>query len=143
METVSKLKETVVHGVVAAVARKHKRPKRPPNLMREDVLHRVVIEHLASRARHGVAYWHTPNGGKRHLYEAAKLKKMGVLAGMPDLLLLRDGKLYALELKTEAGRVSDCQHLALAMLSSAGAQIAVAYGLSEALAKLEAWDLII
>lgn len=29
--------------------------------------------------------------------------------GFPDLILIRDGELYALELKTEKGKVSDAQ----------------------------------
>lgn len=31
--------------------------------------------------------WHTPNGGSRHILEAAKLKRQGVRAGIPDLFL--------------------------------------------------------
>jgi hypothetical protein len=33
-------------------------------------------------------YFHTPNGGSRNAIEAAKLKKMGVKAGVPDILIL-------------------------------------------------------
>jgi len=29
-------------------------------------------------------YWHTPNGGKRNLLEAKKLKRMGTKPGIPD-----------------------------------------------------------
>ena len=32
--------------------------------------------------------FHVPNGGSRHVVEAKKLKALGVLAGVPDLILL-------------------------------------------------------
>lgn len=34
---------------------------------------------------------HIPNGGSRHVLEAKKLKRMGVMAGMPDLFLFCSG----------------------------------------------------
>ena len=40
-----------------------------------------------------------PNGGKRSMIEAALLKKMGVLAGVSDLLLFWGGGMGAIELK--------------------------------------------
>jgi hypothetical protein len=55
--------------------------------------------------------FHVPNGGFRNLKEAAKLKAMGVVAGVPDLLLVNNGALVAFELKTPTGRLSDKQKL--------------------------------
>jgi hypothetical protein len=40
-----------------------------------------------------------PNGGKRSLIDAAMMKKMGVLAGVSDLLLFWNGGMGAIELK--------------------------------------------
>lgn len=38
----------------------------------------------------GVRFWHTPNGGERRdAFEGKRLKEMGVLAGVHDLLFLR------------------------------------------------------
>lgn len=55
--------------------------------------------------------FHVPNGGKRSKIEATQLKASGVVAGIPDLLILNDGKVYGLELKRDDGkwRVSDDQ----------------------------------
>ncbi len=39
----------------------------------------------------GGLFWHVPNGGYRHTREAAKFKRMGVLAGVPDLFLAMEG----------------------------------------------------
>lgn len=38
----------------------------------------------------GVVFWHTPNGGERRdAFEGKRLREMGTLAGIPDLLYLR------------------------------------------------------
>lgn len=50
-----------------------------------------------------------PNGGSRDKREAAKLKWQGVLAGMPDLIVIIDGKLIGLELKALKGVLSGPQ----------------------------------
>lgn len=48
-------------------------------------------------------WFHCPNGGKRHFTVGAKLKKMGVKAGVPDVIIInptRDGSSgLAIELK--------------------------------------------
>jgi hypothetical protein len=86
--------------------------------------------------------WHTPNGGRRDRIEAARLKALGVLRGIPDLLLLRDGHLYGLELKSEDGRPSPAQLATLDALQRAGATCAIAVGLLNALRQLEQWQLL-
>tara|TARA_R110000851_G_scaffold51794_2_gene122678 strand:+ start:295 stop:639 length:345 start_codon:yes stop_codon:yes gene_type:complete len=53
--------------------------------------------------------FHVPNGGSRHVLEAVKMKKIGVVAGVADLLFLWNGKCYCLELKTATGRQSKKQ----------------------------------
>ena len=53
--------------------------------------------------------FHVPNGGTRNKIEAQKLKATGVVAGIPDLIVLHDFKAYGIELKTEIGKVSDKQ----------------------------------
>lgn len=56
--------------------------------------------------------FHVPNGGSRNIREAAKLKRMGVLAGVSDILILTPTKGYhgvILELKTPTGKVQKSQ----------------------------------
>jgi hypothetical protein len=115
--------------------------RRTVSIMREDNIQRLVVAHLQRRAARGVLYWHSANGGKRQISEAAKLKRMGVVPGIPDLFILRAGDLYALELKTEVGKLSDDQKHMLAELAKAGAITATAYGLDHALALLEQWGI--
>jgi hypothetical protein len=58
--------------------------------------------------RPGVVAWHTPNGEARDGFAAARLKAMGVLAGIPDYLILWQG-LFAIEFKAPKGRMSPAQ----------------------------------
>lgn len=80
--------------------------------------------------------------GTRNAGEAGRFKALGVKAGVPDLLVLRAGQLYGLELKAPGGRLSDAQREMLAELQAAGAQTAVEFGLDEALSTLERWGVI-
>lgn len=51
--------------------------------------------------------FHVPNEGARDQRESMKLKSMGVLAGVPDLILLQP--LCGIELKMERGSISPAQ----------------------------------
>lgn len=123
----------------SASVRKPRRQRIEPS---ELEVHLAVVEHLRHRARPGVVWWHTPNGEHRDPRTAAKLKRMGVLAGVPDLLLLTQGRLYALELKSGGGCSSAAQSAVLSLLRGSGAHCVVAWGVNEALAALEAWGLL-
>jgi hypothetical protein len=89
-----------------------------------------------------VVAWHTPNGGYRLRSEAAILKGSGVLAGLPDIIALKAGRMYALELKREGGKISAEQQDTMEMLTAAGATCAVAYGIDAAIIQLEDWQLL-
>jgi hypothetical protein len=110
--------------------------------MSEAAIQRTVIAHLQQRGIAGLVYVHVPNGGFRKATEAKILKGQGVRAGCPDLLLWSHGKAFALELKTEQGRVSPAQRRFLEDLQGAGVHVAVAAGLDAALRTLEAWRLL-
>ena len=60
----------------------------------------------------GVEFWHTPNGGERRDgFEGMRLKELGVMAGIHDILFLRPtrftegvfGLLFGLEFKKPGG----------------------------------------
>lgn len=82
----------------------------------------------------GVVYWHTPNGGARAAFEAKRFKESGVKAGIPDLLFLREGRLYGLELKEPGGgRLSIAQiNMRGRMLDAGAAAVVVMDDLREA-----------
>lgn len=75
--------------------------------------------------------FHVPNGGYRNLKEAAKLKAIGVLAGVPDLLLVVNGSLVAFELKTQTGRLSDKQKMVHSAWIAQGIPVHVVRSLQE------------
>jgi hypothetical protein len=75
----------------------------------EAALQRSVIRHLTWRARPGVFAFHVPNGGWRSRIESAILKAIGTVAGVPDLICVFQGRVYALELKAGRGRLTDVQ----------------------------------
>jgi hypothetical protein len=109
---------------------------------KEDQLQRSVLDHLRWRAVDGAFWFHVPNGGWRSPVEAMVFKSLGVTAGVPDLLIVHDGGLFGLELKAEGGRVSEAQHATMEAMRRAGAIVAVAHGIDQALAQLEAWNLL-
>lgn len=108
----------------------------------EEAIQRAVVDLLGRAARPGVVFTHMPSGEARHKAVAGKLKGLGVKPGWPDLLIVAGGQLYGLELKTIAGRVSHAQKAAHAELTAAGAIVAVAYGIDEAMRQLKAWGLV-
>ena len=54
-------------------------------------------------------FFAVPNGGSRHIVEAMKLKATGVIAGIPDMILLYNGTAIGFEFKAEKGILSDAQ----------------------------------
>ena len=109
----------------------------------EAAIHAAVCDHLHLRAKPDVLWLHPANGGARDIREAARFKRMGVLAGASDLLLWHRGNSFALELKRPGGRLSDAQLNFLARFNDAGGHGASTEGLDRALAILEAWGLLV
>ena len=109
----------------------------------EDAVHRAVVAHLATYGDPSAVVWHVPNGGSRHIIEAAKFKALGVRKGMPDLMIYRRGQLHCLELKRDkGGKISRVQLACMKQLTEQGALCAVAKGVDEALAILKDWGLL-
>lgn len=103
----------------------------------EEAIQRALVQHYKVRGAPGVFMCAIPNGGYRRPTEAAVFKATGVIAGVPDLLFVRQGQAYFLELKALSGKLSENQTRCLEQLEAAGAICAVAYGLDEALKFLE------
>jgi hypothetical protein len=108
----------------------------------EDAIQRAVFEHLAARGVPCLFAFHPANGGYRRPVEAARLKGLGVRPGVPDLIAIHRGQVYAIELKREGGRVTDGQIQAIEDIRAAGGHAQVCYGLDCALAVLEHWGLL-
>lgn len=108
----------------------------------EQQIQKQIFLHLRTRGAPGIFYWHPFSGGYRSPIEAAIFKGLGAIPGLPDVMVLRQGKLFCLELKTADGRVSDNQKDTMAALMAAGAVCAVAFGVDQAIKQLESWDLL-
>lgn len=102
------------------------RPKKPRLFPTEDD---EQIELIAwARACVGIYpplkyLFHCPNGGSRHVLEAIKFRKLGVLPGVPDLILLHParGKFGWLgELKAKDGKLTEPQRAMLKHLDELG-----------------------
>lgn len=109
----------------------------------EDQIQRAIFQHFKARKAPGTFAFHVPNGGKRKPIEAAILKGLGVTAGVPDVIAIRCGHTYGLELKAEGGKPSDRQAATIAEMEKAGATVALATGLDAAIDQLEEWGLLI
>jgi hypothetical protein len=108
----------------------------------EAAIQRAIVAHYRTRAAPGVFMFAVPNGGRRAPAEAAILHGLGVTAGVPDLIWIREGQVYGLELKAPGGRPSPAQRATMARMERAGAFCAICEGLDRALAVLEAWGLL-
>lgn len=108
----------------------------------EQEMHKAVVAHLNVRSEPDVFYFHPANGGKRTTFEARLFKALGVIAGVPDLIFLKRGRMYALELKATKGRLTQSQEDAIGAMRRCGACVEVAHSLDEALITLEYWNIL-
>jgi hypothetical protein len=108
----------------------------------EAAIQRAVFQHLRVRGAPGVFAFHPANGGYRKPVEAAILKGLGVVAGVPDVIAIHNGRVFAMEIKAEGARATDKQLACIAALREAGAFTCIAEGLNQALAALESWQLL-
>jgi hypothetical protein len=89
----------------------------------------------------GVFYFSVPNE-RRNLKDMMRLKKMGLLSGIPDLIILHKGKTFFLELKSEKGTISDNQKIVQLRLCEMGYEVWTAYGYNQAIDILKKWGII-
>lgn len=108
----------------------------------EAQIQRTVFQHLRQRGAPGIYAFHVPNGGYRKPVEAAIMKGLGVRPGVPDVMVIHMGCIYALELKAEDGKPTESQLEAVESIRNAGGFAAIAYGLDRALRCLEAWGIL-
>jgi hypothetical protein len=109
----------------------------------EQQIQRTIFENIRTRGAPGVFAFHPANGGYRKPVEAAIMKGLGVVAGVPDVIAIHNGRVFAMEIKAEGGRATDKQLACIAALREAGAFTCIAEGLDRALACLEGWGLLV
>ena len=90
-----------------------------PQIRREQAIQRAVLQHLEVRAAPDTYWFHVGNGGWRSPIEARVFKSLGVRPGVPDLILIRDGRVFGLELKSEQGKLTPVQQTAHVLMRAA------------------------
>lgn len=100
----------------------------------EDRLQAATVAQLRALLPPDWIVAHIPNGGRRGRAEAAILKTMGVVPGMPDLLLIGPHPvLLMVEMKTAGGRPSAAQTRIHAALGRLGWPVIVARSIEDIL----------
>lgn len=109
------------------------------SLRSEDSDQEAVIEYCEIR---GIPIVHIPNEGKRTVSYGAKLRRMGMKKGFPDLFIPKAAKgkhgLF-IEMKAPRGRVTAEQDEWLSLLSREGYGAVVCYGFNKAISVIEAY----
>ena len=74
----------------------------------EDKLQAGIVNLLR---QNGFLVFSVPNGGQRSAITGAILKKTGALAGVSDLIIVLEGRVVFVEVKTATGRQQDTQKI--------------------------------
>ena len=70
----------------------------------------------------GLVYWRVPNGPVVHSINGSQIRKKSPIKGFPDIAgVLPSGKFFAIELKTDKGRLSPEQIDWITRLNHSGA----------------------
>jgi hypothetical protein len=115
---------------------------KPRRASPEAALQRAVCEHLRLTARPGVLYFHPTNEGRRSVVTGANLKRMGMLPGMADLVVIMNGRTSFLELKATGEKPRDTQLAFAEQTLAAGCDYAVCDNINDALDMLRCWGAI-
>ena len=114
--------------------------KKPVYASSEDAEQEAVVEYCDLLH---IPIVHIPNEGKRSLSYAARMKRMGLRSGFPDLLVpLARGGYHGLfiEMKYEKNKTTKEQKEWLERLAAEGYACAVCYGAAEAIKIIESYN---
>jgi hypothetical protein len=89
----------------------------------ENQIQRGVFQHLRHRGAAGVFAFHPRNGGQDQRCLAGINAGLGVISGVPDVVIIKAGVPFALELKTLRGRLSTEQKRVLDQMRAAGCDV--------------------
>ena len=118
---------------ISGTAKKARKNGKQARKAPEELLQESVCEHLAVLERTGRLLWfHVPNAGKHHISFRMKMKRLGLRAGVPDLVILpKHGNALFIELKSEKGVIEESQEMWIGWLSQFGYAVAVCRSLDE------------
>jgi hypothetical protein len=70
-----------------------------------------ILKKLESMSNNNFIAFHTPNQGKRDIKHLQFLKTLGLVAGVPDLLIIKTSKIIGIEFKAPEGTLTFNQKL--------------------------------
>jgi hypothetical protein len=111
-------------------------------------IHCSIVEALERFKRPGVVSWHTENQRKRSKPQAARAKAMGLLAGVPDLIIstpesaTRPARMIFMEVKAKRGRLSPEQEAFMRAMTNNGHICRVVRSLEDAMAVFTSYSVI-
>lgn len=114
---------------MAGAGHERKKRQRQP----EQDFQRSLVRALHQILKPGAFVFAVPNGGKGSPVERAIMSGTGVVRGIPDLIVVFDGRAVALECKSAVGRLSDHQIKAQGDLQRAGVACATVRTLPDAI----------
>lgn len=105
----------------------------------EEQIHRSIATYL--RIKHpAILFYHPANGEKRGIQAAVRLKAMGVVPGVPDLVLIMpDGTHGYMEIKPEGKYLSPVQKTFHAELRNRNVLVATVRSLDDVAETLREW----
>lgn len=102
-----------------------------------------LMDYLAVAGRRDLHWFAIPNGEKRHISVASRLKAEGVRKGSPDLVfMLPEGRVGWLEMKAAKGTLSPDQKAFRDKAESLGHLWAMARSVDEAIVTLSKWGVL-
>lgn len=116
-------------------------------IIREPILHkqiadafRIEIAPPGRVSKEGVVFWSVDIAGYSGSVPGIRTSR-GVIAGIPDMIVLYCGEAHFLEVKADDGVLSPAQQNVGVAILMAGARYGVARTAGEALALLDQWDI--
>lgn len=109
----------------------------------EFLLHCVCADYLRKQYP-SLLWFHPANGEARSLQTGARLKRMGVRPGTPDIMLFWEDSQHfpqigCIELKADRGKLTDTQTEFMLRIISIGGQYAICKTLDEMVSWLTQW----
>ena len=106
----------------------------------EELTQRGIVQLLQLQANPDWIWFHVPNGEYRSKRTGARLKAMGVRAGVADLCLISPGsRAHFIEVKAPKGRMSPEQRAFRDACERAGAGFAIVRSIDEAGDVMQSW----
>jgi hypothetical protein len=122
------------YRLTAPIVREH-----PLQKQIADVL-RLEIAPPGKVSRHGVVWWCVDHANYAGEVPGIRIGR-GIIAGIPDLLIIHLGAAFVIEIKTEDGTVSDAQQGVLTAVLAARGRVAVARDATEVIGILDYWKI--